>query len=158
MNGKLISKMMTIGCASALALATTAEAAGPKYVFFFLGDGMSASQIQVTEAYLAQVNGGNSTNPANLAMNKLAMCKGAACGMQTTYDDGALCTDSASAGTAFACGTKTKSGTVGMNSALTESYYSVANGAAVYGKKVGIISSVSAISNRGEPEIFIAKS
>lgn len=143
MNGKLISKMMTIGCASALALATTAEAAGPKYIFFFLGDGMSASQIQVTEAYLAQVNGGNSTNPANLAMNKLAMCKGAACGMQTTYDDGALCTDSASAGTAFACGTKTKSGTVGMNSALTESYYSVANGAAVYGKKVGIISSVS---------------
>jgi alkaline phosphatase len=104
---------------------------------------MSASQIQATEAYLAQVNGGNATNPANLAMNKLTMCKGAACGMQTTYDDGALCTDSASAGTAFACGTKTKSGTIGMNSGCTTSYYSVANGAAIYGKKVGIVSSVS---------------
>jgi alkaline phosphatase len=136
--------MMAAGCAGALALAAmTAEAAGPKYVFFFLGDGMSASQIQVTEAYLAQVNGGNATNPANLAMNKMTMSKGAACGMQTTYDDGALCTDSASAGTAFACGTKTKSGTIGMNSACTTSYYSVAHAAQYYGKKVGIITSVS---------------
>jgi alkaline phosphatase len=144
MNGKRIGKMMTVGCASALALAAaTAEAAGPKYMFFFLGDGMSASQIQVTEAYLAQVNGGNSTNPANLAMNRLTMSGASACGMQTTYDDGALCTDSASAGTAFACGTKTKSNIIGMNTAKTESYYSVANGAAMYGKKVGIISSVS---------------
>jgi alkaline phosphatase len=63
--------------------------------------------------------------------------------MQTTYDDGSLITDSASAGTAFACGTKTKSGVVGMNTALTESYYSVAHGAAAYGKKVGILTSVS---------------
>jgi alkaline phosphatase len=143
MNGKLMQGMITAGCAGALALAAATAEAGPKYIFFFLGDGMSASQIQVTEAYLAQVNGGNSTNPANLAMNKLTLSTASACGMQTTYDDGALCTDSASAGTAFACGTKTKSGVIGMNSAKTESYYSVANGAAAYGKKVGIVSSVS---------------
>jgi alkaline phosphatase len=143
MNHKLMSRMMMGVCAGAMALAATAEAAGPKYIFFLLGDGMSASHIQVTEAYLAQIMGGNSTNPVNLAMNKLTMSGASACGMQTTYDDGSLCTDSASAGTAFACGTKTKSNIVGMNTAKTESYYSVAHGAAMYGKKVGIVSSVS---------------
>ncbi len=138
---KRMNGLITAG-ALALAAATT-QAAGPKYIFFFLGDGMSASQIQVTEAYLAQVNGGNSTNPANLAMNKLMMGKAYACGMQTTYDDGSLCTDSASAGTAFACGTKTRSNVVGMNSACTTSYYSVAHAAQYFSKKVGITTSVS---------------
>ena len=36
-------------------------------------------------------------------------------GMQTTYDAHALMTDSASAGTAFACGIKTMSGVIGMD-------------------------------------------
>jgi len=134
---------MRVGCVGAVALAAVTAEAGPKYVFFFLGDGMSASQIQATEAYLAKVNGGSETDPAILAMNRLTMSGGAVCGMQTTYDDGSLCTDSASAGTAFACGTKTKSGVIGMNTALTESYYSVAHAAQYYGKKVGIVSSVS---------------
>ncbi|RPJ04381.1 MAG: hypothetical protein EHM37_23230, partial [Deltaproteobacteria bacterium] len=33
--------------------ATVANATQPKYVFFFLGDGMASAQIQATEAYLA---------------------------------------------------------------------------------------------------------
>ena len=32
--------------------AVSAGADGPKYVFFFLGDGMASAQIQATEAYL----------------------------------------------------------------------------------------------------------
>lgn len=143
MNGKLINKMMTASCAGALALAAVTVEATPKYVFFFLGDGMASSQIQVTEAYLSTVNSGSATNPANLAINRLLMTKGSACGMQTTYDDGALITDSASSATAFASGTKTKSGVIGMNSTKDKSYYSVAHGAAMFGKKVGIVSSVS---------------
>ncbi len=143
MNRRRMHGVMAAGCAGALALAAATAEAGPKYVFFFLGDGMSASQIQATEAYLAKVNGGSETDPNVLAMNRLTMHGGAYLGMQTTYDDGSLCTDSASAGTAFACGTKTKNGVIGMNTGCTTSYYSVAHAAQHFGKKVGIVTSVS---------------
>ncbi|MCG6908158.1 MAG: alkaline phosphatase, partial [Desulfobacteraceae bacterium] len=115
------------------------------YVFFFLGDGMASSQIQATEAYLTTLNGGSATVAADLLNpeNRLNMSKMRVQGMQTTYDAGALMTDSASAGTAFACGAKTKSGTIGMDETLTTELKSIAQLAHEQGKKVGIISSVS---------------
>src|SRR5574341_421487 len=63
--------------------------------------------------------------------------------MQTTYDSFALMTDSASAGTAFACGIKTVSGTIGMDNTKAISYKSIAQLAHEKGRKVGIITSVS---------------
>lgn len=150
-----MKKLMTTKWLTVAALIATGAASvharparnndGAKYVFFFLGDGMSSSQIQATEAYLTTLNTGNATNPAALLdpANRLTMCKLPVTGMQTTYDDGALMTDSASAGTAFACGIKTKSGIVGMNTAKTKSYKSVAQLAKEQGKKIGILSSVS---------------
>lgn len=118
---------------------------GAKYVFFFLGDGMANGQVQATEAYLTTLNGGSPKKPADMlnSANRLNLCKLPVQGMQTTFDDGALCTDSASAATAFACGTKTKSGIVGKNTAKTESYKSVAVLAREQGRKVGVITSVS---------------
>jgi alkaline phosphatase len=51
----------------AILLATSmAGATQPKYVFFFLGDGMSSSQIQATEAYLTTINGGSATLATDL--------------------------------------------------------------------------------------------
>ena len=150
-----MKKLMTaVGLTAAVLTATDAltvharparNSEGAKYVFFFLGDGMASAQIQATEAYLTTLNTGNATNPAALLnpANRLAMCKLPVQGMQTTYDDGALMTDSASSATAFACGIKTKSGTVGMNTAKTKSYKSVAQLAKEKGKKVGVLSSVS---------------
>ncbi len=44
-----------------LFVTAVASADEPKYVFFFLGDGMANSQIQATEAYLTTVNGGSAT-------------------------------------------------------------------------------------------------
>jgi len=128
-----------------LFLATTACANQPKYVFFFLGDGMANSQIQATEAYLTTFNGGSATLAEDLLKpeNRLNMSKMRVQGMQTTYDAFALMTDSASAGTAFACGAKTKSGTIGMDETLTTNLKSVAQLAHEQGKKVGILSSVS---------------
>ena len=125
--------------------AATACANQPKYVFFFLGDGMASSQIQATEAYLTTLNGGSANAAADLLKpeNRLNMSKMRVQGMQTTYDAGALMTDSASAGTAFACGAKTKSGTIGMDETLTTSLKSVAQLAHEDGKLVGILSSVS---------------
>ncbi len=128
-----------------VALMASAAYAAPKYVFFFLGDGMANSQIQATEAYLTELNGGNAREAADLLLpqNRLNMSKMPVQGMQTTFDAHALMTDSASAGTAFACGIKTLSGVIGMNDAKTISYKSVAQLAKERGKKVGIVTSVS---------------
>jgi alkaline phosphatase len=124
---------------------TTALANTPKYVFFFVGDGMSSSQIQAAEAYLTTKNGGSATEASDLLKNenRLNMSKFPILGMQTTYDAHALMTDSASAGTAFACGIKTKSGVVGMDDTGAVSYKSIAQLAEEQGKRIGIISSVS---------------
>jgi alkaline phosphatase len=124
---------------------TMACASQPKYVFFFLGDGMASSQIQATEAYLTTINGGSATEAADLlnSKNRLNMSKMPVVGMQTTYDAHALMTDSASSATAFACGLKTLSGVIGMDDVKSTSYKSIAQLAHENGKKVGIISSVS---------------
>jgi alkaline phosphatase len=143
---KLRKNLAVIVFAVVLAFVTTAAgAAEPKYVFFFLGDGMANSQIQATEAYLTILNGGNATLAEDLLKpeNRLNMSKMPVQGMQTTYDSFALMTDSASAGTAFACGIKTMSGVIGMDNTKTVSYKSVAQLAHERGRKVGIITSVS---------------
>lgn len=126
-------------------LATSAAANTPKYVFFFVGDGMSSAQIQATEALLTVKNGGKATDAKDLLKdeNRLNMTKLPVQGMQTTYDSHALMTDSASAGTAFACGIKTLSGTIGMDETLKISYKSIAQLAAEQGRRIGIVSSVS---------------
>jgi alkaline phosphatase len=128
-----------------LFMAASAWATPPKYVFFFLGDGMSSSQIQATEAYLTTSHGGDAKEAADLLQpdNRLNMSKMPVAGMQTTYDAHALMTDSASSATAFACGLKTVSGTIGMDDTKTTSYKSIAQLAHEAGMKVGVLSSVS---------------
>ena len=143
---KLKNKFRVLALSSALvATATLASAAQPKYVFFFLGDGMSATQIQSTEAYLTTLNGDDSTAAVDLqkSENRLNMSKMPVAGLQTTYDAHALMTDSASSATAFSCGLKTMSGTIGMDETKTTSYKSIAQLAHEAGKKVGVLSSVS---------------
>jgi alkaline phosphatase len=117
----------------------------PKYIFFFLGDGMSSSQIQATEAYLTTVNGGSAMEATDLIQshNRLNMSKMKYAGMQTTYDAHTLITDSASSATAFASGVKTLSGVIGMDDKKINKYKSVAELAKEAGMKVGVISSVS---------------
>ena len=149
--------------AAIITVSTAALAEMPKYIFFFVGDGMSYAQIQVAEAYLTTKNGGKATEAKDLLKeeNRLNMTKMPVLGMQTTYDAHALITDSASAGTAFACGIKTMSGVVGMDDTKTISYKSIAQLAAEKGKRIGILSSVSldhatpasfyaSVPNRGE--------
>ena len=149
--------------AAMLLSGTTALADMPKYVFFFLGDGMSATQTQAAEAYLTTFNGGKATEAADLLRpeNRLNMSTFPVMGMQTTYDAHALMTDSASSATAFACGLKTQSGVIGMDDSKTYSYKSIAQLAAEQGRRVGVISSVSldhatpaayyaSVANRGE--------
>ncbi|MCJ8500264.1 alkaline phosphatase [Desulfatitalea alkaliphila] len=136
--------------------AASAAADQPKYVFFFLGDGMANAQIQATEAYLTTINGGSAEVAEDLLRrdNRLNMSRMAVQGMQTTYDAFALMTDSASSATAFAGGIKTRSAVIGMDHSLTRSFKSVAQLAREQGKKVGVISSVPL--NHATPAAYYA--
>lgn len=114
----------------------------PKYVFFFIGDGMSATQVHTTEAYLQQSTIGSDvqgrTDVISLNMTQMPVV-----GLQTTYATDRFITDSAAAGSALACGQKTSCGTIGMNASRTEVLPSIAEKARDKGMKVGIVSSVS---------------
>ena len=71
----------------------------PKYVFYFIGDGMGASQRQAAEYYLRNITG---NKDLKLTMNKFPVA-----GINTTQSEDSLVTDSAAAGTALATGHKT---------------------------------------------------
>ncbi|QTL99474.1 alkaline phosphatase [Iocasia frigidifontis] len=81
-------------------------AQSPKYVFYFIGDGMGASQRQAAEYYLQAVERDENTR---LMMNQLPVV-----GINTTHSADSLITDSAAAGTALACGYKTNNGIIAM--------------------------------------------
>ncbi|TCO69055.1 alkaline phosphatase [Marinisporobacter balticus] len=76
----------------------------PKYVFYFIGDGMGASQRQMAEYYLQETT---NNKDAKLVINNLPVA-----GINTTYSEDSLVTDSAAAGTALATGYKTNNGMI----------------------------------------------
>ena len=83
-------------------VAATAFAATPKYVFYFIGDGLGPSQRMAAEYYYKMETG----NPeAKLVMNSFPQSA-----LVTTYSDNTLITDSAAGGTALATGYKTTNG------------------------------------------------
>ncbi|UDQ99023.1 alkaline phosphatase [Lentisphaerota bacterium WC36G] len=111
-----------------------------KYVFLMIGDGMAATQINVTRKYKEK--------PLNI--DKLNVK-----GLTYTGSQNKSVTDSAAAATAIACGKKTANGMVGV-SAQGEKLVSIAEKAKKYSKrKVGIVSSVSL--NHATPAAFYAK-
>ncbi|MBO5254724.1 MAG: alkaline phosphatase [Opitutales bacterium] len=75
-----------------------------KYVFLFIGDGMSLPQRMVADEF-AKLN----KLPA-LEMNKMQFSA-----ITTTRSANKFITDSAAAGTAFACGSKTNNGSFGVD-------------------------------------------
>lgn len=125
-----------------------------KYVFFFIGDGMSEVQVNAAEVYKASVEAKTDPNYIN-SPRLLNMSKMPATGYATTYDAGSYITDSASAGTALACGYKTLNGVVGMDVTKTKSYKTIAEAAKEKGMKVGIVSSVSI--DHATPATFYAQ-
>lgn len=107
------------------------NAAAPKYVFLFIGDGMAANQRLMSDKFSKAAGYGP------LAMDQLEFK-----GMTTTKPANALVTDSAAAATALACGVKTKNGSLGVDP-KGKSVESCAELAKKAGKKVGIVSSVT---------------
>lgn len=78
----------------------------PKYVFYFIGDGMGTSQRQLAEYYAQHFLENDSYK---LKMNTLKVA-----GINTTHSSNTLVTDSAAAGTALATGYKTDNGVIAM--------------------------------------------
>ena len=91
----------------ALFLAAPALAGKPKYVFYFIGDGLGASQRQFSEFFLEEETGHKT--------DKLLMNTFEVAGMNTTYCADTLITDSAAAATALASGVKTNKGVIGKD-------------------------------------------
>ena len=115
-------------CASAVAFA-----AAPKYVFVFIGDGMSTPQRLMAEDFSKR------TGRGELAMNHLARRTETA-----TKSANKVVTDSAAAATAIACGEKTNNGMLGMRPDGTR-IESVAAVAKKAGRKVGIVTTVTIV-------------
>lgn len=127
-------------------------AAAPKYVFLFIGDGMTYPQFQATSAYLSI----NADKDTILSTNKmLNFMKFPVSGSATTYDSTSFCPDSASTATSIASGYKTYSGVLNMNEAKNKTYTTIAESLkAEKGCKIGIISSVNL--NHATPAAFYA--
>lgn len=132
--------------------ATTADsntsAQKAKYVFMFIGDGMSAAQANATEIYLGSLKG-NSPQLTKLNFSKFPVR-----GMKTTYASDSFIPDSASSGTAMASGHKTADGIINMDPGKKTKYTSMAEDAKKKGMKVGIVSSVSI--DHATPAVFYA--
>ena len=118
-----------------------------KYVFYFIGDGMGVNQVNGTEMYLAEKEGRIGLKPLNFTQFPVV-------NVATTYSRYNSVTCSAAAGTALATGSKTKNGTIGMDSLHKAPLYSVAVKAKNAGKKVGITTSVSV--DHATPAAFYA--
>ncbi len=114
----------------------------PKYIFLFIGDGMSFSQVSITKAIRRHDKFRLFKKPA-YGDQPMAMEQFPVTGVATTFAEDRYITESSAAGTALATGKKTSCGTVSMNSAHTQDYKTIAEMARDKGMKVGIVSSVS---------------
>ena len=123
----------------------------PKYVFLFIGDGMTYPQFQTASAYLS-INADKDTILTTSEM--LNFMKFPVSGSATTYDSTSFCPDSASTATSIASGHKTYSGVLNMNEAKNKTYTTIAESLKAAGYKIGIISSVNL--NHATPAAFYA--
>lgn len=147
-NGK---KAVSVDASSKTSHGTTIGTT-PKYIFLFIGDGMSYPQIQITSDYLGAMN--QSKNSKVLTGNvPLNFMNFEVAGSAVTYDSSSFCPDSASTATSLSTGHKTYSGVINMNEDKTISYETITEKLKKQlGYKIGIISSVNL--NHATPAAF----
>jgi len=107
----------------------------PKYVFYFIGDGMGLAHVSMTRAAIA-------ANEGHIGFADLSFTKFPVATTITTNSATRLTTDSAAAGTVLATGTKTYPGAIGVDTAHM-AIKSIAYDMKEWGRKVAIITSVS---------------
>lgn len=131
--------------------AETAQVKAPKYIFLFIGDGMSYPQFQSASDYLGAIA---DKRPEILKGGKqLSFMNFPVQGNATTYDSTSFCPDSASTATSMATGHKTYSGVINMSEDKTVKYETIAEKLKnQLGYKIGIVSSVNL--NHATPAAF----
>ena len=122
-------------------------AKAPKYVFYFIGDGMGLNQVMSTQYYLKQCEG-------ELGITPLGFAQFPYTGIATSYSGSSDVTDSAAGGTALATGHKTGNGVIGMLTDKQTPAISIAQMAHDYGARVGVTTSVTI--NHATPASFYA--
>ena len=137
----------------------------PKYVFLFIGDGMSYPQIQSTSDFLGALNDADYRQAQpSLDDNGGAILDGPeylnfmnfeAASSAVTYDSNSFAPDSASTATSISTGYKTYSGSINVDETGTISYETIAEQLhAQKGYSVGVITSVNL--NHATPAAFYA--
>lgn len=122
----------------------------PKYIFLFIGDGMSYPQIQSTSYYLGAKATGGGVEGRDLSFMNFPVA-----GSAQTFDSTSFCPDSASTATSIATGHKTYSGTINMDTTFTKSYETIAEKLKKQQDyKIGVVSSVNL--NHATPAAFYA--
>ena len=123
----------------------------PKYVFLFIGDGMSYPQFQAASDYLGAV--ADTDNDDILDGNvPLSFMNFPVAGSAVTYDSTSFCPDSASTATSISTGHKTYSGTINMDETMTVKYETIAEQLRDEGYDIGVITSVNL--NHATPAAF----
>ena len=130
------------------AIRAAAEEASPKYVFMFIGDGMSSPQTNSAQVY----NGRNESGLVEL--EELTFTQFPVVGLQYTQDSTSFCPDSASTATSLSSGFKTHSGVIGMGVDRVTPGTTIAEMLHDKGWKIGIVSTVTI--NHATPAAFYA--
>lgn len=115
------------------ALSAAAQDQGPRYIFYFIGDGMGMGPVMTAQAYNREIL----KNDQPLLMMQFPVVSWC-----MTYSASHSITDSAAAGTALSTGHKTKNGMLGMDPD-TVSVTSIARQFKDAGYGVGIVTSVA---------------
>ena len=127
-----------------------AEAGNPKYIFLFIGDGMSFPQIQATADYL-----GTTESDGGIQSKALSFMDFPVVGTAQTYDSTSFAPDSASTATSISTGNKTYSGTINMDTTMTQKFEAISEKLkSQKDYKVGIVTTVNL--NHATPAAFYA--
>lgn len=135
---------------------TTASATqkAPKYVFLFIGDGMSYPQFQAASDYLGAI----SRRPGSDILtggDALDFMEFPVAGSATTFDSTSFCPDSASTATSISTGHKTYSSVINMDETKTIAYEAISEKLKDQKDfKIGVITSVNL--NHATPAAFYA--
>lgn len=127
-------------------LAVSVYAQQPKYVFYFIGDGMGVNQVNGTEMLLAEEEGRIGVKPLLFTSFPVAS-------MATTFSVTNSVTDSSAGGTALSTGQKTYNGAISVDMDKNP-IQTIAEKAKKAGRKVGVTTSVSV--DHATPAAFYA--
>ena len=140
-------KRLTLLLAAMLFVLAAGAKKAPKYVFYFIGDGMGVNQVMATQYYLSDLENVKGYTP-------LCFTQFPNGGMVVTHSANNYVTDSSAAGTALASGQKTNNNVLGVLPDRKTPCKSIAEMAHEKGKRVAIGTTVCI--DHATPGVFYA--